>query len=310
MNMNFSPAISIVIATYNRAALLAETLESVFAQTFQGFEVIVVDDGSTDDTRALLERYGGRVKPVYQDNRGPSAARNAGVARAAAPWISFQDSDDLSMPDHLETLYGYVQQHPEVGMVFANGGYVSGREHNRATIIPAEKSRRLAEQGVALRDLFDKSILRLQAALISKAAYEAVGGHDESLRICMDLDLGFRLMMRFPVAYLDRVVFSYRKHEGNTGRNEELRLSENIRVIEKLLRDFPEARRQLGASRSSRRLAYRYYRLAKERWQRNERDQARAALHAALALRPYALKYRLYQWRWGISGRTETRHAL
>jgi hypothetical protein len=159
----------------------------------------------------------------------------------------------------------------------------------------------LAKRGVELSDFFEKSILRLQAALISRKAYDALGGHDESLRICMDLDLGFRLLMNFPIAYIDDVVLSYRKHEGNIGRNEELRLTENIRVIEKLLQRYPSARTQLGNDAVARRLAYRYYRLAKGRWRRNERHQAREALQRAIALRPGVFKYRLYQWQWAFS---------
>ena len=184
------------------------------------------------------------------------------------------------------------------GMVFANGSYLGGAEHNRETIIPTEKSRRLAARGVQLEDIFDKSIVRLQAALISKSCYQAVGGHDESLRISMDLDLAFRLMNRYPVAYLDEVVFYYRKHGGNISGNQELRLLENIRVIEKLLADNPKAEQLLGARRVAARLAYRYYRLAKGRWQAGQKEQARQALRSAVALRPLALKYRLYQMRW------------
>src|SRR5207244_748268 len=165
--MDGTPKVSVIIATFNRAAFLSETLDSVMRQKFEEFEVIVVDDGSTDDTKEV----------------------------------------------------------------------------------------------VRLVDLFEKSIVRLQAALISKSSYDAVGGHDENLRICMDLDLSFRLLMNYPVAYIDRVVFLYRKHEGNIGRNEELRLLENIRVIEKLIREFPQAEKQLGCGRIARRMAYRSYRL-------------------------------------------------
>ena len=261
--MSEIPKVSVVIATYNRASFLAETIDSVLQQRFQDYELIVVDDGSTDQTRTLVESYGSRIRYLYHENRGPSAARNLAVRHARAPWIAFQDSDDLTEPNHLETLYAYANEHPRCGMVFANGAYLSGAQSKRGTIIPMAKSHRLATNGVRLVDLFEKSIVRLQASLISREAYDLVGGHDESLRICMDLDLSFRLLMNYPVAYLDRVVFWYRFHEGNIGKNEELRLTENIRVIKKLLEQFPAAQRELGARRIAKRISYRYYRLAK-----------------------------------------------
>ena len=162
------PSVSVIIATYNRGDYLGATLESIFAQSFRDFEVIVVDDGSTDATRRVIDAYGSRVHYIYQDNRGPSAARNLGVRHARANWISIQDSDDLSLPNHLDDLHGYVTNHPEVAMVFANGSYLGGPAHNRETIIPASKSRRLAGRPVRLEDIFDKSIVRLQAGLIAK----------------------------------------------------------------------------------------------------------------------------------------------
>ncbi|HSE87947.1 MAG TPA: glycosyltransferase [Candidatus Binatia bacterium] len=296
-----TPKVSVVIATYNRASFLAETIDSVLQQRFQDYELIVVDDGSTDHTRSLVESYGSRIRYLYQENRGPSAARNLGVRHARALWIAFQDSDDLSEPDHLETLYAYANEHPRCGMVFANGAYLGGPKHKRETIVPSKKSRRLANEGVRLIDLFEKSVVRLQASLISKEAYHAVGGHDESLHICMDLDLSFRLLMNYPVAYLDHVVFLYRKHEGNIGQNEELRLTENIRVIQKLLDQFPGAEQQLGARRIAERTAYRYYRLAKGRWQRGQRAKAREAIREATSLCPFSMKYWFYQFHWGAT---------
>lgn len=293
-----APSVSVVIATYNRARFLHETLDSILGQRFRDFELIVVDDGSTDDTSELLKSYGDRIRILCQENRGPAAARNLGIRHARGRWILIQDSDDLSTPDHLESLFAFAEKNPDCGMVFANGAYLGGPEHNRETIIPKEKSRRLAQQGVRLLDLFEKSIVRLQAALLSKTCLETIGGHDESLRICMDLDLAFRIFMRYPVAYLDKVVFLYRKHEGNIGRNQDLRLLENIRVIEKLVREFPQAREELGMRRIAQRTAYRYYRLAKGRWKAGDRDGAREAIRKAASLCPFSLKYKLYQLRW------------
>ena len=284
-----------VIATYNRARLLKETIESVLKQTFQDFELLVVDDGSTDDTEKVLKSYGDRLRYFRQENRGASAARNLGVHHARASWISIQDSDDICAPNHLKTLVGFVEKNLDCGMVFANGSYLDEPGQKGKTIIPREKSKRMAERGVELADLFSTSIVRLQAALLSKEALLSIGGLDETLRICMDLDLGFRFFMRFPIAYLDEVVFFYRRHEGNIGRNQELRLVENLRVIEKLVQDFPSAQDILGRQQIDRRKAYRYYRLAKSRWKAGEKDGARNALKQAVLLRPFFLKYRLYQ---------------
>jgi len=246
----------------------------------------------------VLEPYSSRIRYFYQENMGPSAARNMGARQANAPWVAIQDSDDLCASNHLETLYGYVKNHPQIGMVFANGKYLGGPEHNRETIIPAKKSRRLARMGVQLADLFENSIVRLQASLISKEAYDSLGGHDESLWICMDLDLAFRLFMNFPVTYLEDAVFYYRKHDGNIGRNDDLRLTENIGVIQKLLRDYPAAKKVLGGRRVHKRLAYRYYRLAKGRRKRNDPKGASDAIRKAVSIYPLSLKYRIYQHHW------------
>jgi glycosyltransferase involved in cell wall biosynthesis len=308
--MNPAPKISVVIATYNRARLLPQTIESVLKQTFQDFETIVVDDGSTDNTVEIVRAYGDRVKYVQQTNRGPSAARNFGAQVARGSWIAFQDSDDLCASNYLESLYKFASSHSNCGMIFANGAYLHGKEHGRETIIPTGLSRRLAKKGVRLVDLFDKSIVRLQAALISRACYDAVGGHNETLRIAMDLDLAFRIFMVSPVAYLDEVVFHYRKHEGNTGRDQELRLRENIRVIEKLIGNFPDAVTILGHGRVARRLAYRYYRLAKWRWKDGRRTEAKEALRHALVLRPLAFKYRYFGLRWLLADKWARQYEL
>lgn len=296
--MEASPAVSVVIATFNRAHFLPQTVDSLLRQSFKEFELIVVDDGSTDRTPDVLKGYGDRIRFFRQENRGPSAARNLGVRHARGRWIAFQDSDDLSAPDHLQSLFDFIQTRLDHGLVFANGGYLAGPQHDRKTIIPPAKSRRLAGSSVTLRDLFDKSIFRLQASLVEKSAFESVGGFDENIRVGEDLDLAMRIWLRYPVAYLDKVVFFYRRHEGNLVGDSELRLTDNIRVIEKLAREFPRAREILGPARIARRIAYRYYRLAKSCWKRGEKEKARRAIRQAVSLRPFSLKYRLWLGWW------------
>lgn len=298
--MSNSPAVSVIIATYNRASYLRETIDSILDQRFQNFELIVVDDGSTDETREIVASYGPRVQFLYQENRGPSVARNLGVRHAKAEWLSFQDSDDVCLTNHLEALCGHIDKRSDLAMVFANGNYMGGPVHGRDTLIPMAKSRRLAEKGIRLEDIFDKSIVRLQAALVSKRCYDAVGGHDEELRISMDLDLAFRLFSRYPIAYIDEIVFSYRKHSGNSSGNQELRLLENIRVIEKLVAENAHAERILGKRRVAARLAYRYYRLGKGRWREGRWADAKRAIEEAVSLCPWSVKYRAYKIGWAL----------
>ncbi len=114
------PRVSVVIPTYNRASLIREALESVFAQTFRDFEVIVVDDGSTDGTVELLKEYEGRIAIIRQENRGAGAARNRGLAEATGEYIAFIDSDDLWMDFKLDLQVAILEGMPDVGFLYSD----------------------------------------------------------------------------------------------------------------------------------------------------------------------------------------------
>jgi glycosyltransferase involved in cell wall biosynthesis len=111
---------SVVIPTFNRAKYLREALESVFLQDVPGLQVIVIDDGSTDDTRSVAAEYGSRVEYVYQENRGPGAARNHGVRRARGEFVAFLDSDDVWLPGKLPTEWELFRALPEAGAMICD----------------------------------------------------------------------------------------------------------------------------------------------------------------------------------------------
>jgi len=112
--------VSVVIPTYNRAPYVTMAIESALAQSYQDYEIIVVDDGSTDGTRDVLEPYRDRIRYMYQDNKGVSAARNTGIQESRGEWIAFLDSDDEWLPNKLEIQIGYVKSYPEICLVAAN----------------------------------------------------------------------------------------------------------------------------------------------------------------------------------------------
>src|SRR6266480_2329719 len=117
-----SPRVSVIVPTYNRAHVLGESLASVLAERDVDLEVVVVDDGSTDGTAALLAGLGDRrVRPVVRPHAGIAAARNAGIAAARAPYVAFHDSDDVALPGRLAVPLAFLGAHPEVDLVIQNG---------------------------------------------------------------------------------------------------------------------------------------------------------------------------------------------
>jgi glycosyltransferase involved in cell wall biosynthesis len=197
--------ISVIIPTYNRRPLLAETLASVLAQTHTDREVIVADDGSTDDTLAYLRTEA--VVVISQSHAGvPAAARNAGLAHARGDLIAFLDSDDLWEPTALAELVDGLAGAPEAGFAFCDYTYFGasgGGGH-----LPAA--------GRHSGDLFTLMLagdfLVTGGLLIKRQAIDAIGVFDERCRIAEDWDYWLRLSARFPAAYVDRRLVRLRAH--------------------------------------------------------------------------------------------------
>ena len=120
-----SPQISVVIPTYNRAKVVRKALESVFSQTYPAAEIVVVDDGSGDETREVLASYGDRIKAISQENGGLSAARNAGIREATSEWVAFLDDDDEYVPDRLAIAVETIRIHPDIDVHATNTALVN-----------------------------------------------------------------------------------------------------------------------------------------------------------------------------------------
>ena len=292
------PVASVVIPTYNRKTYIRETLDSVLEQNFPDFEVIVVDDGSTDGTHEVIQPYLDRIRYIRQQNRGAAAARNIGVRNARGAYIAFMDSDDLSVPEHLQILYDFLARNPEYAMVIGNGAYLEGRFHNRSTVIAARRAAQLAQRGVTLRDVFDGRVVRLQGVMARKSVLEEIGLLDEWFRISYDLDLTLRIVKSHRVGFVNQVVYLYRKHGGNISADDELRSRENLRALDKVMSDYPEAVDFIGRHAFFRLYAHRYYRLAKALAEKGDMRGTREAIQQAISFCPFSLKYRLYQLRW------------
>jgi glycosyltransferase involved in cell wall biosynthesis len=191
------PQLSVVVPTYNRAWCLAEALDSVLAQDVAGVELIVVDDGSTDGTPQLLAGYGGAIRILRQENRGVSAARNAGIAAARGGLVAFLDSDDVWLPGKLWAQVDFFAAHPEALICQTEELWVKdGRRVN-----PGRRHRKRG--GMIFEPSLELCLVSPSAVMMRRELFERVGRFDEALPACEDYDLWLRVSLRHPIHLIE-----------------------------------------------------------------------------------------------------------
>jgi glycosyltransferase involved in cell wall biosynthesis len=204
-------SVSVIIPTYNRAAMLGDALESVLAQTYQDFEVIVVDDGSTDHTSRVVDRYHRRVRYIRQENQGHAAAKNTGIATAGGRYIAFLDDDDVWLPRKLALQVDLLESNPDVGLVYAAGYRVEGGER---TLICTEAPP-FEPEGV-VRRLLKGNFLAICSVLVRAQALNDAGAFDPAHGPCDDWDMWLRVASRgHRFGHVSQPVWEYRFHATN-----------------------------------------------------------------------------------------------
>ncbi len=204
-----SPKVSVIIPTFNRAWILGDAVESVLAQTVNDLELIVVDDGSEDGTDRLLDVYGDRIRVRRQENRGVSAARNAGIGMARGALLALLDSDDTWLPAKLERQVTFMDAHPDILICQTEEIWVrNGRRVN-----PARKHRK--PSGMFFERSLEMCMVSPSAVMMRRGLIEAVGPFDESLPACEDYDLWLRVGCRFPIWLLDEPLVVKRGGHGD-----------------------------------------------------------------------------------------------
>jgi len=187
-------AVSVIIPTYNRAALVQEAVASVLAQSCRNFEVLVVDDGSTDDTVAALAPYAEPVKVLRRESRGGvSAARNTGMAAARGEWLAFLDSDDLWLPEKLARQMAYLAEHPELLICQTEETWV-----RRGVRVNQPQTHRKIGGRIFFQSL-ERCLVSPSAVILHRGLIEKHGGFDEDLAAAEDYDLWLRLSWRHEV---------------------------------------------------------------------------------------------------------------
>ncbi len=210
--MSGEPLVSVVIPTYNRAGLICQTIDNVLKQTYSNFELIIVDDGSKDDTLLRLRQYGNRIRVIAQANAGPAVARNRGAAESRGEIIAFQDSDDLWDPTKLQRQVALMEKlGPAVPCCLCNVvmKVVNGKDLTSFDIsliqLPDAESVWLN----ALEVLATRFVLFNQAVAIRRGAWEKIGGFREDVKYDEDYDLALRLALEGPWAMITDPLVRY-----------------------------------------------------------------------------------------------------
>ncbi len=224
------PKVSVIIPAYNTAAFIAETLESVFAQTFSEFEVIVINDGSpdTDELVQVLAPYRERILYFEQQNRGLAGARNTGIQHARGEYLAFLDSDDCWLPDYLASQIKLLEEDSSLDIVYCDARYFGDPAMAGKTCMQTFPS----NGPVTLESLIrqDCSVI-LSCTIARRQVVVDVGLFDESLRSCEDYDLWLRIIYGGGhIAYQKKVLGRYRSRPGSLSRNN-LKMAESLVAV-------------------------------------------------------------------------------
>jgi len=208
--------VTVVIPNYNYGAFLREAIDSVLAQTYDNIEVVVVDDGSSDVSRTVIESYSGRIRPIFQQNKGVSAARNAGAAIGSGEFLAFLDADDVWLPDKVEKQMKVFEGNEKIGLVHVGFVEIDLKGERGKTFIEG-KAGRVAEDMLK----FEGPVILAGGSgfVLRKSIFDAVGGFDERLSTSADWDIAFQSAYRCEVGFVPEPLLKYRMHGSNMHSN-------------------------------------------------------------------------------------------
>ncbi len=283
------PLISVIIPVYNGEQFLAAALDSVFAQSFQDFEVVVINDGSTDGTERVLAAYADRIREVRQENRGLAASRGRGVALAQGTWVAFLDADDIWLPHKLARQAEAARQHPECGIISTDA--LSFAEDR--VLVPSLHTWYRPSSGTVLESLLFGNWIPPSAAMVRRDCFAHVRtfelpppGYGEDWLMWM------QIAAHAPVHFVDEVLVRRRLHAGSmSSQGEDVQFGCLLRNFEIVRAQIP----QLGGPRSLVDAAI--FQVSLRRGLRDIRagrlPQAREKLHRAVRHQPRSLRARL-----------------
>ena len=282
-----NPTVSVIIPTYNRAHLISRAIKSVLNQTYQDFEVIVVDDGSTDNTEEVIKEFqkkDERIKYVrHEKNKGGSAARNTGIKAARGAYIAFLDSDDEWLPEKLKKQMKFFKNaSPEGGVVYT--GFIYKDELGGGT----SKQHIPKKRGWIFEDILAENCVgTTSTVIIKRKCFEKAGLFDENLPSCQDWDMWLKLARHYKFHFIPQVLVKcFKQHEHRIGTNPEAVIAGRKAIFKKFQTDIENQGRGVKAKH--------YFRLGSYLCHFGRMNEGRQNLLQALLMCPWNPKYFIY----------------
>lgn len=289
--------VSVIIPTYNYGRFLGEAIQSVLDQTLTDFELIVVDDGSTDNTKEVVSSFkDSRIKYIYQENCGVSAAQNTGIRASTGEYIAILGSDDKWFPENLELQVRMLDAHPDVGLVCSDGYLFDDR--TGATLgrmwhlnFPGLNLRRASQQ--PLRELLSRGcFIRPQFTVMRRVIFGETGYFDESLRIGEDWELFIRITQRFTIECLDMPLGWRRKHGAALTAHRIETYPETLRTLDKVLHNHSLSKANLALVKRA--LSFTHFNYGKYMVVHSRGDLGRKKLREAIKVNPWSIRPYIY----------------
>lgn len=274
------PKVSVVIPTYNRAKYICETIDSVLNQTFQDFEIIIVNDGSSDNTESLvleyIRKYPNRMKYVYQQNKGEAAARNTGIMKSDGEYIAFLDSDDIWLEQKLEKQIDYVKK-TDTDLVYCSMFIMENGVIDYKKIKPANPAFTFLDL------LLGGKSITTPTVLVKKRCIQKVEPFDETLKLACDYEMWLRFSLKYKISFIDESLAIYRIHSSqlSSDDNDKEFKEHGVTIFKKLIA-YPELPRKLVKKKLSRE----YYLLGKIYYEKKQYKLAFKSIGDSLCVNP------------------------
>ncbi|MFH1453394.1 MAG: glycosyltransferase [Armatimonadota bacterium] len=283
------PKVSVIIPVYNAEKYIKRTIQSVLDQTYTDYEIIVVDDGSTDYSKEVLSSYGDKVRYFYQKNSGVSAARNRAIREAKGEYIALLDQDDLWYSQRLEKQIALLDKRPDTGIVYADCNYIDAED--KVLLRLFEKGR--SYSGKVFEQLAIDNFIPIPTVLIKKEILDKTGLFLEDYTFAEEYDLFLRIARNHNVEFIDEVLAGYRIHDTNLSKDIENSLKEDIKVTEHIMDKYPDDIENISG-RLKKKLAELYYRLGRVCMQKKNKVQARDYLAKSIKASSYSYKQYIF----------------